>query len=222
MASRGLTVALATLVLGGLIGVGPAGAEQLNAKDDPKVSSNLTLGGKKCATQRDKHGGHVVAVIHSCQRFFAFDADGEDDANRDYGVLWLQSTIDPAEGWCATAVSSDMLLPTGLRIEAKAPESASTIDAAQRLKTKLAVDADGHAATNGSVSQASRVYPSGLTPSTKKIKGKTKFRLKWTGSNDHELAFVSGVEVSWMAADGPPEGTRFGLRRYTLVEKESC
>ena len=222
MASRGLTVALATVVLAGLLGVSPAVAEQLAAKDDPKVSDNLTQGGRKCATQRDKHDGTVVAVIHACQRFYAFDAESEDDADRDYGVLWLQSTIDPSQGWCATSVASDMLLPSGLKIESKAPASPETIEQAGRLKTKLDVDAGGHASAGGSVSQAARAYPDDLTPSVRKVKGKTKFRLKWTGSNDHELAFVSGVEVSWATADGPPGGTRFGLRRYTLVQKESC
>jgi hypothetical protein len=221
MASRGLTVAVATLMLTGVLS-GPASASQISAKDDPKASDNLTLGGRKCATQRDKKDGAVVAVIHTCQRFFTFDTEAEDDANRDYGAFWLQSTIDPANGWCATSVASDMLLPEGLRIVSKAPDAGITTTAAGRLKTKLVVDADGHAATAGSVSQASRTYPDKLTPTIRKIKGKKKFRLRWTGSNGHVLALVSGAQVSWTIADGPPDGTRFGLRKYSLVQKDSC
>ena len=221
MASRGLTVAVATVMLTGLLS-GPASAGQISAKDDPKASDNLTLGGRKCATQRDKKDGTVVAVIHTCQRFFLLDTEAEDDANRDYGVFWLQSTLDPADGWCARSVASDMLLPSGLKIVSTTPATGVKIDSAQRIKTEISVNADGHASSPGSVSKASRVYPETLSPTVKKVKGKTKFRLTWTGSNSHVLALVSGAQVSWTTADGPPEGTRFGLRKYSLVQKESC
>ena len=223
MASRGLTVAVATLLLSGLLGGVPASADQLNAKDDPKASDNLTFMGRKCATQRDKHKRKVVAVIHSCQRFYAFDPAVEDDANRDYGVFWLQSTIDPADGWCATSVSSDVVFSSdAARVVSTAPVKTINTQDPARLVTVLPVDANNHATQEGKIKQHSRFYPDSLAADVTKKDGRTRFRLTWTGSSDHVLALVSGEQISWATADGPPQGTRFGLRKYGLVQKESC
>jgi hypothetical protein len=223
MAYRGRAVAAAAaaaLVLGLAT---PALARQLDAKDDPKASDNLTLGGKKCATQRDKHNGKVVAVIHSCQRFYTLDTSAEDDAARDYGVFWLQSTIDPATGWCATSVASDIVFTsTAAKIVSTAPVDTLEVQDAGPLKTALDVDADGHASQSGRVSQRSRVYPEKLETAASKDAGKTRFRVTWTGRNGHALALVSGAQVSWATDDGPPKTTRFGLRKYTLVQKDAC
>ena len=223
MRSRGLTVAAATLVLGLGVGTVPAAAEQLDAKNDPKTSDNVTLAGRKCATERDKKDGEVVAVIHSCQRFYLLDATAEDDGARDYGAFWLQSTIDPAPGWCASSVASDMVFSsTAAKVVSTSPAEAVATAEASRLKTVLDLDANDHATQAGRISQASRQYPDGLTPDVTKADGKTRFRLTWNGSNGHVLALVSGLQVSWKTDDGPPKTTRFGLRKYTLRQKNNC
>ena len=221
MRHKSPVVAAATLVLL-LLGTVPASADQLRPKDDPKASDNLSFEGRKCATQRDKHEGVVVAVIKACQRFYLLAADSEDDEARDYGVFWLQSTIDPRNGWCATAVSSDMVLPLASRIVSTTPADAVATSKRRRLKTDLTVDAAGHATTEGSLSQTSTMYPDELAPELTKDDSKRRFRVSWTGSEDATLAFVSGVQVSWKTEDGPPKTTRFGLRKYTLRQKESC
>lgn len=217
-------VTAATVALALVTWAAPAGAVQLDAHDDPKVSDNMTLGGKKCATERDKNEGEVVAVIHSCQRFYVLDPSSEDDPDRDYGAFWLQSTIAPRAGWCATKVASDMVFPSSSKVISRAPSASATIDEAHRLRTKLTIGAHGHAQTPGSISQASRAYPDDLTPllSRDADKGTTRFRLLWTGSNSHVLALVSGVQLSWSVDAGPPKTTRFGLRKYTLQQKDSC
>jgi hypothetical protein len=221
MSSRGPVVLTAALVLSVLLAT-PAMAEQLAAKDDPKVSDNLVQQGKKCATERDEHDGTVVAVVKACQRFFTLDPAAEDNEARDYGVLWLQSTIDPKPGWCVTAAKSDMVFPARAKLAGRTPEAEETAKRSKRLKTELAADAGGHAATAGTISQTSTLFPDKQTPSLKKRDKTTQFRLTWTGSSDEKLAFVSGVHVSWATEDGPPKNTRFGLRKYTLVEKDPC
>lgn len=223
MASRGLTVAVTTLVLSMMLGASPAVAEQLKAKDDPKTSDNMTLGGRKCSRARDKHDGKTIAIIHSCQRFYLLDATSEDDADRDYGVFWLQSTIDPSPGWCATSVSSDIVFGAdAAKVVSTVPVDTLNTEKPARLKTVLQVDADDHASQEGRISQISRLYPDGIDGDLSRDGDKRRFRLTWSGSNDHQLALVSGVQVSWNTTDGPPKTTRFGLRKYTLVEKDSC
>jgi hypothetical protein len=221
MSPRGSMVAAMCLAVS-LFSVGPAHADQLNAKDDPKVSDNLESQGRKCATEKDTHDGEVVAVVKACQRFYILDTEAETNEERDYGVLWLQSTINPKPGWCTTSGSSDIVFSSRIRLESRAPDAEETAKRSKRLKTTLSVDADGNASTPGSISQTSTLHPDKQTPSVKRREKSTKFRLQWTGSSGAELAFVSGVQVSWSTEEGPPQRTRFGLRRYSLVEKETC
>lgn len=221
MPSRVATVAVSVVAVA-ILFAPHAAAEQLAAKDDPKVSDNLESQGRKCATERDKHDGVVVAVVKACQRFYLLDAESETNADRDFGVFWLQSTIDPKPGWCVTSSSSDMVFSSRLALVSKTPNAQETTKRDKRLKTSLSVDAGGDASTPGSISQTSTLYPDKQTPVVKSGDKVTKFRLKWNGSSGDKLAFVSGVQVSWAADDGPPQKTRFGLRRYSLVEKDPC
>jgi hypothetical protein len=221
MSRRGVVVVTIAAAL--CLGVAaPALADQLQAKDEPKVSDNLVSRGKKCATKRDTHDDVVVAVVKACQRFYTLDPAGEDNEARDYGVLWLQTTIDPKPGWCVTRAKSDMVFPARAKVVGRAPEDEETARNPKKLKTTLTADAGGHAATAGSISQTSTLYPDKQTPTLTKRDKTTQFRVTWTGSSGEQLAFVSGVHVSWVADDGPPNRTHFGLRKYSLVEKDPC
>lgn len=221
MPSRVSMVAVTCLVTTMLLAT-PAYAEQIAAKDEPKVSDNLASQGKKCATERDKHDGVVVAVVKACQRFYTLDTAAETNEERDFGAFWLQSTIDPKPGWCVTSGSSDIVFPSRFTVVSKAPDAAETAKKSKRLKTTLSVDAGGDAGTPGSISQSSTLYPDTQTPLVKRGEKKTKLRLKWSGSSGEKLAFVSGVQISWATDEGAPQRTRFGLRKYSLVEKETC
>jgi hypothetical protein len=221
MSSRGPIVVTAALAVCMALAT-PALAEQLQAADDPKVSDNLEAQGKKCATERDEHEGKVVAVIKACQRFYTLDPAAEDSETRDYGVFWLQTTIEPKPGWCVTSAKSDMVLPSRAKVAARTPDVEETAKKSKRLKTDLSADAAGHAATPGSISQTSTLYPDKQTPSLKKRTKTTQFRVHWTGSSGEQLAFVSGVHVSWATDEGAPRRTRFGLRKYRLVERAPC
>lgn len=221
MSSRGPIVMTAALALCIALAT-PAAAEQLEAKDDPKASDNLVSQGKKCATERDTHDGNVVAVVKACQRFYTLDSASEGNETRDYGVFWLQTTIAPKPGWCVTMAKSDMVFPRRAKVVSKTPEGEVTAKNSKRLKTELSADAGGNATTPGSISQSSTLYPDKQTPTLKKRTKTTQFRLTWTGSNENQLAFVSGVEISWSTEEGPPKSTRFGLRKYSLVEKDPC
>jgi hypothetical protein len=221
MPSRASVVVVLSLAAS-LFLAAPAHAEQLKAGAEPKVSDNLESQGKKCATEKDKHDGVVVAVVKACQRFYTLDTAAETDEGRDYGVLWLQSTIAPKPGWCATSGSSDIVFPSRVALVSKTPDAEELAKKPKKLKTSLSVDAEGNASTPGSISQTSTLYPDKQVPSVKKREKSTKFRLKWTGSSGEKLAFVSGVQVAWASDEGPPKRTRFGLRKYSLVEKEEC
>jgi hypothetical protein len=210
------------MVVGSVILAPPANAEQLAAGDEPKVSDNLQAEGKKCATEKDKHDGEVVAVVKACQRFYILDPGSETNENRDYGAFWLQSTIDPKPGWCAESASSDIVFASKFKLVSKTPDEEESAKRSKRLKTSLSVDAGGDATTAGSISQSSDLYPDKQTPSAKRGEKMTKFRLTWTGSSTEKLAFVSGAQISWLVDEGPPQRTRFGLRKYSLVEKDPC
>jgi len=198
------TVAVAILV--GLIAV-PAGAarQQMDADDNPSVSGDLELANDECRRENETFRGKVVATGKTCLRIYTFDATAEDDAARDYGVVWLQSNLNARGGWCGIKVVSDVNLPENIRAESRAPRSVS-LKRRRAYTTSLPIDASGNAAEDGSsIEQNQVLYPDEVR--TRVLKKKNVFRLKWTGSHAAKLGFASGAEISWSADDSPDDVT---------------
>ena len=208
-----------------LWGAPPAHAGQMNAEDEPRVTGPLELaeGMPKCNRQVERQQGQVAAVAKSCFRFYTFDPAAETNANEDYGVIWLQSTLNGHNGWCALKADSDIIVPEGTQIHGRAPKPYTEIRARRFLRTTLAVDAgsDGeyHTETPGSVSKGYIAYPRVLRAWFNS--DRTVFRLRWLGTTPRKLAFVSGIEIAWNAVEGPPESATFQMN-FDLRKKSRC
>lgn len=195
-----------------------APATQMDAADQPHVEGPLTLENQKCDKKVRSSGGETVAVVKRCLRYYKFDPGSESDAERDFGIVWLQSNVDAKNGWCAKRVASDVLLPEGLDIVSFKPKGLTEISETREYLTRLPADAGNSASTRGRVSQSWIAY-------RQKVRGVIRdegriFRLKWAGSSAAKLGFASGVQIAWRP-DNPPEGISYQLN-FSLASPDAC
>jgi hypothetical protein len=194
-----------------VLALAPPAAGQLDARTDPVVSGPLTaLGdGKKCRATKYEVEGDVVARAKICLFLYAFDAESEDDDERDYGVMWAQTNVDTGGGWCAFRVHTEVYIPEDMPMHAKVPR-AQDVAARKKVTWRLAVDAQGHAAEDASVKKSLTVFPQEVTRSRRDADGdRDLVRVSWRGETSAKLGFVSGFEVSWPADEGPPDAVPF-------------
>lgn len=184
---------------------------QLDARTEPVVTGPLSaLGdGRKCRATKYEVEGEVVARARICLFLYSFDADMEDDEERNYGVMWAQTNVDTGGGWCAFRVDTEVYIPDDMPMHAKVPRAQKI---AKRKKTvwKLTVDAEGHAAEDASVKKGLTLYPRELTRARREAEDDLDLvRLTWRGETARKLGFASGFEVSWPEDEGPPDAVPF-------------
>ena len=194
-------------------------AAQLDARSEPTVSGPLTaLGdGKKCRATKYEVDGDVVARAKICLFLYSFDPDMEDDEERDYGVMWAQTNVDTAGGWCAFKVHTEVYVPEDMPLHARVPK-AQKITKRKKVVWKLDVDAEGHAADAATVKKGLTLYPDSLSRSRREAGDDTDLvRVTWRGQTAEKLGFVSGFEVSWPAEGGPPDAVPFRVE-YPIMQ----
>jgi hypothetical protein len=185
----------------------PAAAQnaQMSASDDPQVSGPLSLQEEKCDRKVQNYEGDKVAVARRCLRFYTYDPASESALDRDYGALWLQSTVNPVDGWCTTRTGSKIILPKDLGLHSRAPRKKRTIEERGPFTTTLDVTVEDNGAA-ASIAQDWIAYPRSLKPSlTERV-----FKLGWGGKTGAKLAFAHGIEISWTMSS-PPEGISYRL-----------
>jgi hypothetical protein len=213
---RGL---LLLLVLGFLVPTPAAGARQLDASDYPKTSGPLSLETRECGRRKTRsQSGEVVAVATSCLYFYSFDASKEGSVNRDFGVIWLQTNVNARPGWCTTSISSEIDVPGRARLHSHKP-ALKEASSKRRVFTGLRLNARDSAVKAASIGRRFVLYARrmrGLVRADRRI-----FRTVWYGRSSRRLATVSGIEVSWRAAGGPPESLSSRLG-YDVERGTSC
>ncbi|MDQ3985887.1 MAG: hypothetical protein M3280_05245 [Actinomycetota bacterium] len=182
----------------------PAGA-QMRAGENPTVRGPLNRRGGDCDGDRVGPDGVVAVALRSCTDWYAFDPDRENNPNKDFDVVWLQTTVDAQNGYCAKEVRSIVRVPRGSRIIKRAPRF-HRIDSHERMVTKLVATAGGAADDNAVVRNGYGVYPRSIRP---ELDGR-KLTLTWKGNTARPLAFAVGVEISF-DADDIPAGAPSGL-----------
>jgi hypothetical protein len=202
------------LVLALLLVSTPASARQLRAADPPRVRGPLRLSVKKCAKSVETAGSGVIARARSCVRLYNFSPSRESDGRRNYGVVWLHTSLDTRGGWCATRAWSEINVPTNKRVHARAP-SRRRVAHRTRHTTRLVVDAAGTASSSAVVKKGFLLYPLGLRGALRN-RGRV-WRTTWRGSSHQPLGFASGIEISWHE-DFPPAAIS-GRLRYRLEKR---
>lgn len=193
-------------------------ATQMNAADDPQVTGDLELQTNGCREQQEKYRGQVVAKGKTCLRIYTYDSTSENDADRNYGVVWLQSNLNSSRNWCGSEVLSDIDLPNNVRVESRDPRTVDVKRNAKPYETSITIEAGGNVTsqTEAKISQDQLLYKDKVTT---KVQSGNVFRLKWTGLESDKLGFASGAEISW--PEGGPDAISFRLN-YQLSRGRGC
>ena len=210
-------LATSSLLLGLLAPSPPAEAAQTDAWDPPNVRGPLRQELKRCRANAVRFEGRIVGRVRSCIRLYSLRPDAESDQARDYGAVWLQTTVAPRGRWCAKIVRSDIDLPQGTKLHAHAPPS-RFVEHRKRVRTRLVVDARDQAATPGAIRQGYALIPRALR--TYKVDSGRIWRAAWRGSTGSKVATASGIEISWDAG-APPDRVTSNLS-YSLRRQSSC
>jgi hypothetical protein len=186
----------------------PAVAEQLNAREGPEVSGPLSTDPalKSCKkTSRRTETGQLIARFHVCTRYYRFGTNHENDSDSNYGAFWIQATVDAKNGWCAKQTTVAVSWHGGVRNKAPAPGTFERAKHRERFKTKLIVDADGHADTTATIKNSFALLPGKLR--SRLLADPKLFRVRWTGGSKNKVALVAGLELSWPQGGQAPEIT---------------
>jgi hypothetical protein len=217
------------LVTGTLLWAGDAWAlvaSQPTAKEKPNASGPLSFEGRRCEQKKEiftnpKTGdSETVAVAEACVLLYAYDPAAEDDLEHDYGITWLQTTVDARNGWCAIKVRSDLTITDDAKLFQHDPKKAFERRRPRRIRVKVSTDAQGHGSDVGRLQQSFTMRPRRLRPFLIKRASANLFRLRWTGRTERKLAFVSGVEIAWDADDAVNAMTS-GLS-YEFEKRGNC
>ncbi|MDQ4143382.1 MAG: hypothetical protein M3198_06505 [Actinomycetota bacterium] len=197
MRKRSKLLALPVMVLT-LLGAGVANAQML-ASDAPTVKGPLVRDDKDCVRDTDfASSGQRAVVSKACSYSFAYRAGRDNNAFRDYGVFWFQTTVDPDNGFCVSNVLSKIRVPRGYRIEHKAPDFERTATATRDV-SKLRVAAGRGRRNDGVVKNSYRLFPRSLKPS---LEGRV-LKVEWDGATRNTVAMALGVEVSYREGNLP-------------------
>jgi hypothetical protein len=195
-----LLIALAALPTTGAQAVLPA---QTDARTDPVVTGPLALSDKACSRIQERILGELVAYTKTCIRLYTFNNNQETDLQRDYGVAWLQATVNAENGWCATTVRTDLKIPNGVTIHKRNPVELRTAAQPKVITNKMTTTAAGNSMTKASVAQ-SYIFRPRKAERVLANEGATQ-RLVWTGKTPAKLFFQTGVVFSWNILESPGE-----------------
>lgn len=190
-----------------------AGSTQLSAGDAPRTSGPVRAQGKhECGRQNFRFEGRVVAKMRMCLWLFELDDDAEDDDDRDFGAVWMQSTVDPEPGYCAVRVSNEITVPSPTEVIGRAPR-AGKFTKKTPVTTTLDLDAGGKAKEEAAIANDHILHKGKLTwRRNQPAGGDTKSKLTWKGTGSEKLAFVTALEISWPKDGAPPERVPFSVR----------
>lgn len=214
---RGRTALAISLVWSALLVAAPALSQPPAAKD-PRVTGPLYLVGMSCGDNKLKHEGDTLAAVESCIRLYEYDTLSETDVVNTYGVAWVQTSVNPVGGWCATQVETEVVLPGTVTTHATAPKKGVSPRKRDTVSVKITSSAGGAGIQDASIRQNLDVYPKSLQPEV--AKNGRIVRTNWRGRESSNLAFVAAAEISWQMLDSPQ--IRGGLGQMRFIKAPGC
>jgi hypothetical protein len=194
------------------------GATQLDVKEAPTVTGPLALSNPKCYSrlardpltdQNPKDGTNkdetVMGRVRLCTWLIKYNSEKESDAARDYGVAWVQTTIDARNGYCVGRANTKLRIPYSAMTYGVTPKNDSQVTTPTRRHVQLFLNASGHGAA-ATVSQDFWQYPNKLLALTRQTDKGKLFISRYLGraKDNQKLGFAEGVKMSWVASDGAP------------------
>ena len=212
------SIAIALIASAFIVGT-PAHADQTRASKNPEVSGPLTITDSACGEKRLTHDGKPLAQVESCVFLYEFDELMETDVLQTYGVVWVQTTVDPLNGWCVTSADSELKLPSSVERHGRTPTKTMSTSKRKRVNVGLDATAAGNAVEYGYIGQSFDLYPKSLRAELAN-EGRT-MRTSWKGSESSTLFSALGAEISWPALSAPGR-IRGGLGNMNFLKKGKC
>jgi hypothetical protein len=176
---------------------------QLGASRRPYLDGELEQLASNCRRSVARSGTVSAGVARRCNLLFALSPAAEEDAGRNYYVVWMQAEATPSRGWCATRAETRLALPTGARVVSVAAPRARVLKQTRLLRTTLSVSAAGLAFEPGFVEQSAFYRPGTL----RLRRSRSEVRLVWQGRSRQAVAFAVGAQISLPAGSRPAVGT---------------
>lgn len=194
------------------------GATQLSVYDSPSLSGPLSAGTARCSTklERDfrtdpdpKNGTDkdqvVMARVRLCSWLVSYDPKEENDSSRDYGIAYVQTSIDSRNGYCVGQANTKLRIPYTATTYGHSPDKSVTVASPRRKNVRLFINASGHGPA-ATLAQHYLLYPKELKALVKQKEKGELFVSRYNGraKDNQKLAFAEGVKISWLASEGSP------------------
>ncbi|MGH2734984.1 MAG: hypothetical protein ACRDKZ_05350 [Actinomycetota bacterium] len=185
--------------------VAPAGgpnASQMRPAGEPTTSGPISYDPEtyeaesRCRRRKLTFEGETTGVYRYCTFFLRFDPESETDVERDYGAVWIQSRLNPRNGWCAERMKTVIGIGPEAEVHDKAPRG-TAITERKRKRARLVVDAEGAALEEAVVRNAFTLYPDRMRVRKASEDERVELRIAWAGATRKSIAFAGGVEISW-------------------------
>ena len=153
------------------------------------------------------NGGQVTSNYKFCTYFYLYDPAQDNNPGRNFGAMWLSTRVDPTNGWCVDRVKSRLGVDTSgsKAVHNRAPKrKVIRSSGAQRVRTRLVVDANGGGSQRGVLRQRWTHFPQVTRITRFKKGGFTNLLLNWNGRTKKTVAFAGAFEMSWTRAKPPP------------------
>jgi hypothetical protein len=191
-----------------------AGA-QLDPRNKPTTVGPVTFDGDTYAGRDCKDGkfrrngttGQVTSKWTFCTFFFRYSAAQDNSSTRDFGAMWLATRINPANGWCAKRIISQLGVRTSGsgNVIKRAPQGdGRTVDRSRKVQTRLVVNAGGSGSTKGVLKKGWILRRGELAIRRFRRAGFTNLRLVYDGPTKKTASFAGAFEMSWLQDGNPP------------------
>ena len=161
------------------------------------ANGDASCGGGEAKTPQ----GEVAAESSACVWWFEYLPALETDLQRDHGVLWLQTTFTPRDGFCLVGVTVHLGAdPESFRIESWMPDEGRGRTRPGVADFSMTTDAGGNGLQEASV--LATAVPQQRGTSRTVAPGKNGvLEYRWTAARPttEQVNAVVAVEVSWSA-----------------------
>ena len=203
------------LVAGALALTPLSAGAQLSPRNKPTTAGPLTYdgttyGGRDCKEgdfRRNGDSGRVTSRWTFCTFFYRYSTAQDNNSNRDFGAIWLNTRVDPTNDWCVRRVISQLGVQTSGtgRVRKRAPQARTlTANSSRQIKTRLVVDAGGSGSTKGVLKKKWTLHKGRVKMRRFKQGGFTNLTLNYEGRTKKTTAFAAGFEMSWPEGQNPP------------------
>lgn len=207
---------LALVVVGVALVLTPLSAgAQLNPRSKPTTVGPIafdgdTYAGRDCKDGQFRRNGDTGRVMSNwtfCTFFYRYSTAQDNNANRDFGAMWLATRVNPTNGWCATRVISRLGVQTSGsgKVHKRAPQGSSLgANRSRKVQTRLVVNAGGSGSTDSVLKKGWTLHRGDVRIRKFRRDGFTNLQLNYKGRTQKTTSFAAAFEMSWPQGGNPP------------------